>query len=135
MKHAQWRWLGIAAAALLLWGCRKAEPAPSRAVETERAEAPEACGAPGQAECPTQRWMKATLQAYLRTRDYKRLEASFNDLAAHGPAGFDRWESMSKAGASAAASQDEALVRKSCQDCHDSYRADFRRQYRSVAFM
>jgi hypothetical protein len=129
------RSIGIAAAALLLWGCRTAEPAPAPAVETQRAETAEACGAQGQAECPTQRWMKATLQAYLRTHDYKRLEASFNELAAQSPGGYDRWQSMAKAGASAAASQDEALVRKSCQDCHDSYRADFRRQYRSVVFM
>jgi hypothetical protein len=135
VKHAQWSSIGMAVAALLAWGCRTTEPAPTPAVQTERTGATEACGAQGQAECPTQRWMKATLQAYLRTRDYKRLEASFNELAGHGPGGFDRWETMAKAGANAAASQDEALVRKSCQDCHDSYRADFRRQYRSVVFM
>jgi hypothetical protein len=129
---------------LISWSCRSAEPAPPAEAKVEVApraegqpnvgEAP-ACGGQGQAECPTQHWMKATLQAYLRTKDYKRLEASFNDLASHGPADFDRWQSLAKSGASAAANQDEALVRKSCQDCHDSYRAEFRKKYRSVVFL
>jgi hypothetical protein len=137
--------LAALGAILVTWSCRSAEPAapadekreaePKAEVAPEIGQAPAACGGQGQAECPTQHWMKATLQAYLRTKDYKRLEASFNDLAAHGPTDFDRWQSLAKSGANAAANQDEALVRKSCQDCHDSYRAEFRKKYRSVVFL
>jgi hypothetical protein len=123
----------LSAATLLSWSCRTAEPAPPAEKPVEVASA--ACGSTGQPECPTQHWMKATLQAYLRTHDYKRMEASFNDLAAHGPADFERWQALAKSGASAAATADETSVRKTCQDCHDSYRAEFRRRYRNVVFL
>jgi cytochrome c556 len=76
--------------------------------------------------------MKATLQAYLRTGDYKRLESSFKTLATRAPAGFERWGEMADSGAQGAARGDGAVVRKSCQDCHDSYRAQFREKYRGI---
>jgi cytochrome c556 len=84
------------------------------------------------AECPTQHWMKATLQAYLRTHDYKRLEASFEELASHAPAGYERWQEMAQQGASAASRHDEGEVRKACQSCHDQHRTTFRREMRSA---
>jgi hypothetical protein len=127
-----------------LIACRTSEPAPTseeRALRSQRpaaaaanapTSAPVACGEPGMAECPTQHWMKATLQAYLRTHDYKRLAASFEELAAHAPAGYDRWQQMAQSGARAAARQDEDQVRKVCQDCHDQHRTTFRREMRTA---
>lgn len=128
-----------------LIACRASEPAPAseeRALRSQPASTlasaspststPAACGEPGMAECPTQHWMKATLQAYLRTRDYKRLEASFEQLAARAPQGYDRWQEMAQSGARAAARQDEDRVRKACQHCHDQHRATFRRELRSA---
>jgi hypothetical protein len=94
-----------------------------------------ACGGPGQPECPTQQWMKSTLQAYLRTKDYKRLESSFKELASHSPGSFEHWGDISQAGARGAAQGDEALVRKSCQECHDAYRSRFREQYRGIQLL
>jgi hypothetical protein len=85
-----------------------------------------ACGAVDQPDCPTQRWMKSTLQSYLRSRDFKRLEASFVSLAERAPQGFADWESIAAAGATAAHAGDEAGVRRSCQACHDQHRARFR---------
>jgi hypothetical protein len=152
VQQLLWRSLAASVATLLLCSCRASGPPPGLEGRREvvastpadpaapgppdgvssTASAPAPCGAGGQVECPTQRWMKSTLQAYLRTHDYKRLEVSFNDLAAHAPRSFDRWETLAKSGARAAANHDEALVRQTCQDCHDTYRADFRRRLRSV---
>ena len=80
----------------------------------------------------TRRVVPNVFTVELGEHDYERLEASFNELAAHAPASFERWEGLAKSGAQAAARRDEVLVRQSCQDCHDSYRADFRRRLRSV---
>jgi hypothetical protein len=85
-----------------------------------------ACGAVDQPDCPTQRWMKSTLQSYLRARDFKRLQGSFVSLAERAPAGFADWESIASAGARAAHAGDETGVRRSCQACHDQHRSRFR---------
>ena len=79
--------------------------------------------------------MKATLQAFLRTRDYRRLETSFVTLAEHAPAGYDGWEQMAIDGANAAKASDEAGVRKSCQECHDKHRARFREELRAAPIL
>lgn len=133
---------GLFGVAFVLIACRTSEPAaaseeralrsPPGAPATAPASATTPCGEPGMAECPTQRWMKATLQAHLRTRDYKRLAASFEELAAHAPTGYDGWQEVARAGARAAAQQDEEQVRKACQDCHDQHRATFRHEIRSA---
>jgi len=132
--------LSFALGALLgLVSCRAAEPvrtsdgpvAPGQPTSSPAT----ACGGPGQAECPTQRWMKSTLQAYLRTHDYKRLEASFKQLAAHAPPGYEQWQALAQSGARAAADQDEGQVRQTCQSCHDGYRAQFRREIRGTPLL
>jgi hypothetical protein len=134
---------------VLLWGmsagfsalaCRSSappaqDPPPPASTASAAAPADAACGGTNQKECPTQRWMKATLQAYLRTRDYKRLESSFKMLAERGPAGYDKWGEMAELGARGAAASDEAMVRQSCQNCHDSYRAQFREQHRTLELL
>ncbi len=126
----------LAAAALALAlaaGCREssatASPTPDKAAPAPR------CGGEGEPECPTQRWMKATLQAYLRNRDFSRLESSFAALAQRAPEGFDGWSRMSEDGARAAKAGDEGKVRASCQECHDQHRARFRQQMRSVELL
>jgi hypothetical protein len=121
---------------LLISSCHAPATSPKdSAPPAGSAAAKAACGGPGQPECPTQQWMKSTLQAFLRTKDYKRLESSFKELASHSPQGFEHWGDISEAGARAAAQGDEALVRKSCQECHDAYRSSFRQQYRGVQLL
>lgn len=129
--------LAAALGVFVLSGCRGTEPVRTSdgPVGPSQAPATAACGGPGQTECPTQRWMKSTLQAHLRTHDYKRLEASFNELAAHAPAGYERWTDMARSGARAAARQEEGSVRQACQDCHDGYRAQFRREMRGASLL
>ena len=97
--------------------------------------APSRCGSEGEPECPTQHWMKATLQAHLRTRDFNRLEASFASLAARAPASYDGWQRMAEDGARAANAKDEGRVRASCQECHDRHRSRFRAEMRSVELL
>jgi hypothetical protein len=84
------------------------------------------CGGAEQPDCPTQRWMKSTLQSYLRSRDFKRLESSFVSLAERAPQGFVGWNDIASAGATAARAGDETGVRSSCQACHDQHRSRFR---------
>lgn len=125
-----WR-LRLATGLLLaLVGCRESSAAREL---PPSAEAVAECGAKGQPDCPTQRWMKSTLQAYLRTRDFKRLQTSLRALAQRAPEGYELWTETAERGAKAAASSDEAGVQKSCQDCHERYRSRFRQQHRTAA--
>ena len=87
-------------------------------------EAMPSCGSGG-AECPMQRWMKANLQAFQRSRDYSRLAAAFEQLAELEPKGFDGWEESSRQGAEAAAKKSAAAAdaKKSVVDSGDSVEA------------
>jgi len=88
------------------------------------------CGSGG-AECPMQRWMKANLQAFQRSKDYARLATALEQLAEMEPKGFDGWAESSRQGAEAAARKDEAGVSKSCETCHKAHRDGYRRTLRS----
>jgi hypothetical protein len=121
--------LALALAPLLLGGCsRDASARPEEAVSENRPEV--SCGT-GKQECPTQRWMKANLQAFQRTKDYARLGAALEQLAEVEPKGFDGWAESARAGAEAAARSDEAGVSKSCENCHRAHRDTFRRTLRA----
>jgi hypothetical protein len=125
--------LAAAALALVLGaGCRESS---ASATKLDKAEPAAPCGVDGAPECPTQQWMKATLQAYLRNRDFRRLEASFTVLGQRAPDGFEGWARMSEDGARAAKAADEGKVRASCQECHDQHRARFREQLRSLELL
>jgi hypothetical protein len=131
MSHSRFRRRVIRAAlgcaALLgafdLLGCRQSTD--SGALPSS-ASAQIVCGGADQPDCPTRRWMKATLQSYLRSRDFKRLETSFVSLAERAPEGFVGWNEIASAGATAARAGDETGVRRSCQSCHDQHRSRFR---------
>jgi len=130
--------LGALPCALILTletGCKESSAnAPAPATDGAGAIAAR-CGGEGEPECPTQHWMKATLQAYLRTRDFNRLEASFKSLAERAPKGYDGWQRMAEDGASAAKAKDEGRIRSTCQECHDQHRARFREELRSVELL
>ena len=105
--------------------------APGEAAEpSEGPDALPSCGSGG-AECPMQRWMKANLQAFQRSRDYARLATAFEQLAELQPKGFDGWVESSRQGAEAAARKDDAGVSKSCETCHKAHRDSYRRTLRS----
>jgi hypothetical protein len=115
--------------------CQDAAASPSEALASQVAPVPAECGAMGQPDCPTQRWMKATLQTHLRTHDFRRLEESLNRLAERAPDGFSNWAEMAVRGAQAAARADEPGVRRACQDCHERHRETFRQTRRGLELM
>lgn len=122
LRHA----LGAAALAALA-ACRGASASPDQALDVPTiSSSAQSCGGADQPECPTSRWMKSTMQAYLRTRDFERLQSSFDTLAARAPEGYAGWAGIARDGAKAAAAGDAAGVQKSCQTCHDRHRAPFR---------
>jgi hypothetical protein len=135
---AQTRTFALALPLLLSWlvlsGCRessaRAEAEPTRA-EADPPTAPATtCGARGEADCPTQRWMKATLQAHLRSKDYRRLASALAELTESAPAGYDGWAEVSQRTADAARAGDEQGVRAGCKDCHETHRSRFKRELR-----
>lgn len=111
----------------------QAEPVVPTAVARMQVSA--ACGATGQPDCPLQNWMKATLQTYQKANNYDKLARSFDDLAKHAPASYERWADLASEGAAAARKQDVAAVRAACKTCHDEHRARYRRERRADPFM
>jgi hypothetical protein len=105
---------------------------PGEAAGPSGSDAVPSCGSGG-AECPMQRWMKANLQAYQRSRDYTRLAAAFEQLAGMEPKGYDGWAESSRQGAEAATKKDDAGVSKSCETCHKAHRDGYRRTLRGQA--
>jgi len=90
----------------------------------------QACGAKGLPDCPTQRWMKATLQTYLRTRDFTRLDAALHKLATAAPAGYPGWKESAEKAQSAARAHDVAGLKAQCGGCHDQHRKRFKKELR-----
>jgi hypothetical protein len=130
------RSLAPVAVALTLALSTSCQESSASATSTRNETAPTTqCGSKGAPECPTQQWMKATLQAYLRTRDFARLETSFTALAERAPEGYEGWGRMAEDGARAARAADEGKVRATCQECHDRHRSRFREQLRTAQLL
>jgi len=89
------------------------------------------CGATGLPDCPLQRWMKATLQAYLKAGDTERLAGALDELALKEPKGFAGWEETASKAARAARAGDLVSVRAACKACHEQQRARFRSEIRT----
>jgi hypothetical protein len=119
-------------ACLLFTACDRVE-AQANAVEAPATSSFDGkCGAKGLPDCPTQRWMKSTLQSYQRSQDYDRLATALDELATKQPAGYDEWGSIAKRGADAARKHDAEAVRESCRTCHDGMRDRFKQELRQA---
>src|SRR4051794_12917450 len=94
-RSSWWRCVALASVPILaaFTGCKASDdsrvPLPPLALNDATAAA---CGATGQPDCPTQLWMKSTLQAYLRTGNFQRLEDSLRTLGARAPNGYAGWQ-------------------------------------------
>jgi hypothetical protein len=137
MKFRRWRiaanfvWLSVLAS-----GCRDHDDAASASTITEStaaaaSAAADVCGRTGQPDCPLQHWMKATLQAYQRTSDYPRLGRSLEELAAHAPQDYSHWRDLAEHALRAADDRDAEALREACKNCHQMYRARYRRERRA----
>jgi hypothetical protein len=91
------------------------------------------CGQTGSPDCPLQRWMKSTLQTYQRAGDHARLARTLNELAQHAPAGYPGWKAIAERGAQAASRNDDDALRQICKECHQNYRARYRKDSRAAA--
>ena len=109
-------------------GCQNSKAAATAAPRTDVPA--ESCGDKGKPDCPMQGWMKATLRAHLRKKDFGRLGSALDELARDAPEGYDGWHEMSLRAAAAAKAEDEEAVRAECKNCHDAHRAQFKRELR-----
>jgi hypothetical protein len=132
LMTATMRVLLLAGLALSAPSCDKSEASAS---QKSAAPAPAPipagrCGDKGLPDCPTQGWMKATLQPFLLSGDSARLADALARLAAAAPAGYDNWAAIAEAGAKAARAGDLARAKESCAECHSRHRARFRAELR-----
>lgn len=119
---------------LALYGCQgttHAEAEPAAAAPPTAASGNVECGGRGQQDCPLQGWMKSTVQTYQHEKNYARLATALEQLAEHAPDGYAQWKELALAGATAAKSQDDTAVSKSCKGCHNEHRARFRKERRA----
>lgn len=123
------RGIFLAGLAMALAQCSKSEAAASQENPAPVAEVGR-CGDKGFPDCPTQAWMKATLQPFLLAGDGTRLAEAFEKLAAAAPAGYDDWAALAQRGADAAKAGDMARAKQSCADCHSRHRTRFRSELR-----
>jgi hypothetical protein len=88
------------------------------------------CGKKGLPDCPLQKWMKENMKPALDQNDSARLVQTFEQVAAHAPAGFSGWDTIAKKGADAARQGDIKTVKAQCKACHDDLRSRFRHEIR-----
>jgi hypothetical protein len=88
------------------------------------------CGKKGLPDCPLQKWMKENMKPALDQGDTARLAQTFDQVAAHAPAGFNGWDTIAKKGADAARQGDVKTVKAECKACHDDLRSRFRKEIR-----
>jgi mono/diheme cytochrome c family protein len=105
--------------------------APSRDAFAEEAKCDE--NEPG---CSLQRWMANHVQTALQKRDLDGVGRALQIAANSVPdprwnQGQNGWAAIAKAGAAAAQAGNVSAVKKACKSCHDAYRDDYRKQYRS----
>jgi len=124
-----WMALGVVAAgsALLI-----ASPASGEDVAPDNAVAQAACGGPGQAPCPLQAYMRASVASPLASNDVETLAAGLERARRFVPdPSWGSWASFAAEGAAAARARDVTRARASCKGCHDAWREKYRAAYRA----
>jgi hypothetical protein len=88
------------------------------------------------ATTPLGKWMKPNVRDALVGEDYDTLQKSLKLVADKPPpvTDYPKWAVISKAGANAAGKKDSKGVKKSCHDCHDAYRARYKKEQASRPF-
>jgi len=82
------------------------------------------------------KWMQPNVGAPMSGGDLGTVQKSLQLVADKPPPKKDypNWVAMSKQGADAAGKQDVDGVKKSCKDCHDTYREKYRKEQVSRPF-
>ena len=81
--------------------------------------------------CPLQAWMRKNVATAVAAKDAAALAVALDRVASFSPDASWRWAEISKRAADAARRGDIAEARKSCQDCHHAYKADWNAKYRA----
>jgi len=90
------------------------------------------CGEKGQPKCPLQGWMSTVMQPAMASKDATKLAAALRQSAKYAPPGYARWAKIANDGAAAVeASHDVTSGKKSCTDCHNSYKSKFKTEVRA----
>ena len=92
------------------------------------------CGAKGQKPCPMQGWMKSVMGSASSSGDGEKLAAALSYVASHSPPGMGSWSSISSAAAAKAKAGDIEGAKTSCKQCHDLYKASYKKTMRDRPF-
>jgi hypothetical protein len=98
-------------------------PAPATAPDT-------GCG-DKKKPCPLQRWMRERVATAVTANDAPALAKALDQMAKFSPSPAWQWNAMSAAAAEAARKGDMTEARKSCQGCHNAYKAEYRAKFRT----
>jgi hypothetical protein len=84
------------------------------------------------------KWMQPNMGTPMSGGDFDTLQKSLQLVADKPPPAakksYPNWAVMSKQGADAAGKKDIKGVKKSCKDCHDTYREKYRKEQASRPF-
>jgi hypothetical protein len=82
------------------------------------------------------KWMGPNVGVPRTELDFDTLQKSLKLVADKPPpvADYPRWSAMARAGVTAAGKKSIPALSKSCNDCHDTYRAKYRREQANRPF-
>ncbi|MDP9152115.1 MAG: hypothetical protein M3O36_19495 [Myxococcota bacterium] len=84
---------------------------------------------------PLGKWMKPNMGAPMAGQDFATLQKSLELVAGSTPSpDYPQWAAIAKAGAAAAAKQDVAGVKAACKQCHDPYKAKYKKEFPTRPF-
>jgi cytochrome c551/c552 len=124
--------LGAVIGASVLMARSSAAGGAGSELDAQVEQQPASCGVPGQAPCPMQAWMRASIATPLASNDAASLVAALERTARLAPdASWTSWGTFAANGATAARRGDIATTRASCKGCHEAWREKYRAGYRA----
>ncbi len=113
-------------------GATSTASGPASGSAATSASAAPTCGEKGQPKCPLQGWMSSVMQPAMASKDATKLAAALRQSAKYAPPGYASWAKIANDGAAAVeASHDVTSAKKSCTDCHNSYKSKFKTESRA----
>jgi hypothetical protein len=100
------------------------------ACNTARAEPVSMCDETPAERCDVSGFMKARVAPELKGKQFAELAESLDAVARSAPPGFTEWSRIAHEGAVAARNADAEGARRSCGECHASYRKRYRTEMR-----
>jgi hypothetical protein len=124
--------IAISTAAMAAGPAEGAGPEPDGGSGSDGDPPVSACGKPGQVPCPLQAWMRRRVAGPLASADWAELAKGLEESAGFAPdPSWTAWATYATTGAKAAREGEITAVRKTCKQCHDAYRKEYRQRYRS----